>query len=108
MEPIALTSNPELPDPRVMLSGERVATAQDWFARRRPELKELFQYYMYGYVPPAPARIESTVEFIEPNHCGGLATLKEVTIRFGQDKLGTDPTFRFASANEERDQDREK
>jgi hypothetical protein len=83
MEPIALTSNPELPDPLVMLSGQRVATREDWFARRRPELKELFQYYMYGYAPAAPTRIESTVEFVEPDYFGGLATLKEVTIRFG-------------------------
>ena len=95
MEPIALTSNPELPDPLVMLNGQRIVTREDWFARRRPELKELFQYYMYGYAPAASLRIESSVEFVEPNYFGGLATLKEVTVRFGPaTKTGTGTTFR--------------
>ena len=47
-----LPSHPELPDPLVMFNGDRVATKQQWFDKRRPELKELFQHYMYGYLPP--------------------------------------------------------
>jgi hypothetical protein len=83
MEPGPLQSNPVLPDPLVLLGGERVATKEDWFSRRRPELAELFQHYMYGRMPPAPPRVESTNLFVEPDYLGGKATLKEVEIRFG-------------------------
>lgn len=72
----------ELPDPLVMLNGERITTKEDWFARRRPELKELFQYYMYGYAPPAPKEIRTKTERVESKYFGGKATKKEVTIAF--------------------------
>ena len=86
MEPKPLQSCPGLPDPLVLLSGERVATPEDWFKRRRPELVELFQHYMYGHMPPAPQRVESTTRFVEPKYLGGKATLKEVEVRFGPPK----------------------
>src|SRR5436190_256378 len=47
----------ELPDPLVMFSGQRVTTKEQWFKERRPELKALFQHYMYGYMPAAPDKI---------------------------------------------------
>jgi hypothetical protein len=40
-----------LPDPLVMLSGERVQSKEQWENKRRPELKQLFQHYLYGYRP---------------------------------------------------------
>src|SRR5262245_42833196 len=55
-----LPANPNLPDPLVMLNGERITTPAEWVAKRRPELKELFQYYMYGYLP-APLKIQAKV-----------------------------------------------
>ena len=61
--PVAeLPANAALPDPLVMLDGHRVKTKEEWFAKRRPELKELFQHYMYGYAPPAPEKIETEIE----------------------------------------------
>ena len=57
-DPAALPSRPELPDPLVMLDGTRITTASDWNAKRKPELKALFQHYMYGYLPPKPAKWE--------------------------------------------------
>ncbi len=78
-----LPSQPSLPDPLRMLSGERVATKQQWIDKRRPELKELFQFYMYGYLPPAPKNIEYGVEFENPREFGGKATLKEIRIPLG-------------------------
>src|SRR6185369_7874065 len=38
----------QMPDPLVMLNGEKVASQKEWFDRRRPELKGLFEEYMYG------------------------------------------------------------
>ena len=57
-----LPSRPELPDPLVMFNGERVASREQWFDKRRPELKALFQHYMYGYAPP-PAKITAAGEW---------------------------------------------
>ena len=87
LEPRPLQSNPGLPDPLVMLGGERVATKDEWLTRRRPELAELFQHYMYGHMPPAPQRVDCTNLFVEPNYLGGRATLKEVEVRFGPPKV---------------------
>jgi hypothetical protein len=78
-----LSSVPDLPDPLVLMSGERVTTKEQWFAKRRPELKHLFQHYMYGYAPPAPEKITSKVEREDHQACNGKATLKEVTVAFG-------------------------
>jgi hypothetical protein len=78
-----LPSHSELPDPLVMLNGDRVQTKADWFKRRRPELKELFSYYMYGSAPPAPARVTARVEREDKTYFDGKATLREVTITYG-------------------------
>jgi hypothetical protein len=77
-----LPARPELPDPLVMLDGRRVTSRDQWFKERRPELKELIQYYMYGYLPP-PVPVTAKVERTDPKALGGKATLKEVTISFG-------------------------
>ena len=73
---------PELPDPLVMFDGTRVKSRRQWERERRPELKRLFQHYMYGYMPAAP-RVRSEAERVNPGLFGGKATLKEVTLRFG-------------------------
>src|SRR5690349_24500395 len=46
-----------LPDPLVMLSGQKVQSKEQWEKERRPELKALFQHYMYGYLPPKPDKV---------------------------------------------------
>src|SRR5207237_9597114 len=65
-----LPSHPELPDPLVQLSGERVTSKEQWFQKRRPELKELFQYYMYGTFPAAK-KITATLEREDRHYFGG-------------------------------------
>jgi hypothetical protein len=81
-EPDKLPPHAELPDPLVMFNGERVASKQQWFDKRRPELKALFQHYMYGFLPP-PRKITAKVEHEDTKALGGKATLREVTISFG-------------------------
>ena len=49
-----LLQNPQLPDPLIMLDGTPVETEEDWYEKRRPELKKLFQHYVYGYFPEKP------------------------------------------------------
>lgn len=52
MEPDALPSVKELPDPFTRNNGTRVEDPKDWPARRA-ELLELVQTYEYGHLPPA-------------------------------------------------------
>jgi hypothetical protein len=72
----------DLPDPLKMFDGTPVKTRQEWEARRKPELKALFQHYMYGYLPAAP-KIRSKVNSTHNDLFGGKATMKQVTISFG-------------------------
>lgn len=82
--PVAdLPSQADFPDPLVMLDGSRIETADQWRTRRRPELKALFQHYMYGVLPPAPNNLTATVDAGDPNFSGGKGTKKQITLRFG-------------------------
>src|SRR5260370_32187754 len=77
-----LPAHAELPDPLVMLGGQRITTKEEWFSRRRPELKALFQHYMYAYAPPAPAKVQAHSERLHPRALDGRATLRHITISF--------------------------
>ncbi|NUM56297.1 MAG: acetylxylan esterase [Candidatus Hydrogenedentes bacterium] len=77
----ALPEHKELPDPFVMMDGARVITAQEWNEKRRPELKQLFQHYMYGYAPE-PVPIHSELETPETEILGGNGVLRQVVISF--------------------------
>jgi hypothetical protein len=78
-----LPSRTEQPDPLVMLDGSPVKSKRAWERRRRSELKELFQHYMYGPLPPKPAILKFTVTGEHADFLNGKATLKLVTISFG-------------------------
>ena len=74
-----LPTRKDMPDPLVMLDGTRVTSKEQWVKERRPELKKLFQHYMYGQFPP-PVKVEATVEHSDPQALGGKATLKDITL----------------------------
>jgi len=76
-----LPSQPALPDSLLMQNGERVTTEKQWFKKRRPELKALFEHYMYGVMPPPKARFD--VESVDRTVFGGKATKKEITVVLG-------------------------
>jgi hypothetical protein len=84
-----LASHPALPEPLAMFDGSPVATREDWFQKRRPEIKALFEYYEYGKAPPPPTNVVGTVRRHEPHYFAGKATLDEVRITFGP--TGTPP-----------------
>ncbi|MGI8978632.1 MAG: acetylxylan esterase [Pirellulaceae bacterium] len=71
-----------LPDPLVMLSGQKVRSKEQWENERRPELKALFQHYMYGYLPPKPEEVKYEVRVLDEKFLEGKATLSEATITF--------------------------
>jgi hypothetical protein len=79
-EPSALPSHVELPDPLTMFDGRKVTTREQWEKERKPELKSLFQHYMYGFLPAVPSNVTWKVERVDPNFFGGKATKKEVAV----------------------------
>jgi len=72
----------ELPDPLVMFDGTKVATVAKWNEERRPQLKEMFQHYMYGYLPAAPT-IKATIKHTNEKFLNGKATMKLIEIDLG-------------------------
>ena len=81
--PDKLPAKPDLPDVLTALDGTKTATKEQWNAKRRPELKALFEHYMYGTQPATPAKVSSKVLFDDPKAFGGKGTLREVEITFG-------------------------
>jgi hypothetical protein len=78
-----------LPDPLVMMDGRRVTSKEMWENERKPELRALFQHYMYGTLPPVPAKMTWAVERVDPNFFGGKATKKEIAIRVAPEPCPT-------------------
>jgi dienelactone hydrolase len=83
--PSELKPSAELPDPLVMLDGTNVATKSDWEAKRKPELKGLFQHYMYGRLPPPPDRRAWQISGLR-DCLDGKAELRDVTIYLHKDR----------------------
>src|SRR5258708_1712890 len=76
-----LPAQPNLPDPLVMQSGEKITTKEQWIEKRRPELKALFEHYMYGQAPAAPDKAEATIEREDKAYFGGKATKLEIALK---------------------------
>ena len=86
--PDQLPAQPQLPDPLKMFDGTKVSTKEMWETRRKPELKALFQHYMYGRLPPTPVRQSYTELFRDEKALSGKASLSEIRIDFEQPSLG--------------------
>lgn len=81
--PDKLPSIKEFPDVLTMRDGTKISTKADWEAKRRPELKELFQHYMYGRFPAKPEKVTAKVLFEDAKALDGKGTLSEVELTFG-------------------------
>jgi endo-1,4-beta-xylanase len=74
-DPFDLPEVQYLPDPFSYFKGGRVKSAADW-ARRREEIKDLAQYYEYGYMPPAPEAVAATATG-SPNNAAVVITIQD-------------------------------
>lgn len=81
--PSQLPRVPGLPNPLVMFDDTPVATVADWEMRRKPELRKLFQHYMYGRYPAAPKLVTGRVLFEDDAAFDGRGALREVELAFG-------------------------
>ncbi|MHC4908616.1 MAG: glucuronyl esterase domain-containing protein, partial [Planctomycetota bacterium] len=77
-----LQSAPPQPDALRLRSGEVVIDAAGWRERRRPEILRLFETQMYGRAPGRPARMTFERTSNDDGALGGLATRREVRVRF--------------------------
>jgi hypothetical protein len=82
-EASTLKPQPGFPDPLIMLNGQQVSSKEQWANERRPELKALFQHYMYGAIPPKPTRMESKALGEYRDFLSGKATLKLLRLDLG-------------------------
>lgn len=69
----------ELPDPLRFFGGSPVRTVEDW-QNRRAELKQLFEYYMYGPLPAVPVSVRGEVVYENREAFSGNAILREVAV----------------------------
>lgn len=58
-DPFDLPAVNHLPNPFRFFNGKKVKSPEDW-QRRREEIKDLAQYYEYGYMPPSPEEVTAT------------------------------------------------
>ena len=84
--PDTLPARAALPDPLTTFLGQPVKTREDWEKLRAPELRALFQHYMYGRRPQQVRGIEGKVIREDKAALGGKATLREVLVSCGLDR----------------------
>jgi hypothetical protein len=71
-----------LPDPLLMSNGERVADAETWRNRRRPEILKLFETNVYGRSPAPLKQMSFQVTSLDKQAFGGRAVRKQVSVCF--------------------------
>jgi hypothetical protein len=77
-----------LPDPLRMSNDGRVADAETWYKKRRPEVLKLFETHVYGRSPGRPAGMTFETTSIDQKALGGKAVQKEVSVYFTGKKDG--------------------
>ena len=80
-EPDKLAAHADLPDPLVTMLGAPVKTREDWVKDRAPELRRLFQHYMYGQKPARPATFDAKIVREDKAALSGKATLREIDVQ---------------------------
>jgi hypothetical protein len=66
-----------------MLDGRSVTTPLQWERERRPELKAIFQHYMYGDIPKA-VPMKTMTHAVHRDFLDGKATLKIISLDAGR------------------------
>jgi len=69
-----------LPDPLGCADGTKVADAETWRQKRRPEVLRLFEQHMFGKAPGKPQAMTFVMTSRDTNAIGGRATRKEVAV----------------------------
>jgi endo-1,4-beta-xylanase len=84
--PESLPAIAELPDPFLFDDGRRVASPEEWPARRG-EMLELLLKYEYGHVPPAPGNVALDAVLESGARFEGASDFQSVRIKFGPEQF---------------------
>ena len=71
-----------LPDLLICSDGTKVADADTWRQKRRPEILKLFEEHMFGKAPGKPQLMTFMTTSVNKNALDGQATRKEVVVYF--------------------------
>jgi hypothetical protein len=74
-----------LPDPLIMLNGQKVTDAKTWFEKRRPEIVNLFEVNQFGRCPDEPKDLTFKVYEKGTPALDGKAIRRQVTVYFTKD-----------------------
>jgi endo-1,4-beta-xylanase len=85
-DPYDLRTVNSLPDPFRFFDGSHVKTLADW-SKRREQIKDLAQYYEFGYMPAAPQSLSA----VSTSATSGTLNYKSIVVSI-QDK-GTSASF---------------
>jgi hypothetical protein len=77
-----------LPDPLMLKSGHRIATADEWWIHRRPEILGDFQEFVYGITPAKPHKPYFAVVKTDDHALHDTAIRKEVDVALTPDPSG--------------------
>ncbi|MGA7106713.1 MAG: acetylxylan esterase [Terracidiphilus sp.] len=61
---------PNLPDPLTMNDGQKLTTPQMWWDKRRPEIVEMYEKYVYGRIPGNVPKVTWTVTVVDHEMVG--------------------------------------
>jgi len=61
---------PDIPDPLKLNDGQKVTSPQMWWDKRRPEIVEMFDKYVYGRVPQQVPKVKWTVTAVDHEMIG--------------------------------------
>jgi hypothetical protein len=61
---------PDIPDPLTGNDGQKVTTPEMWWDKRRPELVEMFEKYVYGRIPKNVPHVTWTVTAVDHEMIG--------------------------------------
>jgi hypothetical protein len=79
-EPATLPRSETLPDPLVARDGSAIKTREQWERVRKPELRALFEHYMYGRVLGLLPHDTQRLLVEDKAALGGAATLREFEV----------------------------
>ena len=82
-----------LPDPLVMESGQRVASAEEWLKLCRPEILKYYRDEIYGRVPENAPKVTWVVSETDAAARGGTAIMKRVVGQMGEKPNGPKMTL---------------
>jgi hypothetical protein len=61
---------PNLPDPLTLNNGQKVTTSQMWWQKRRPEIVDMYEKYVYGRIPKDVPKVMWKVNAVDDERIG--------------------------------------